>query len=321
MTEPLPPDLIAPLPGDGPTLPTTDYEVALESLNQWQIAWKKFRRHRLALVGSVIFGVMIFLAVFGPVLWPYNRLDLKPVTQSGGSPPGWLRSPFSLADPFGTDDGGRSVFVLTVNGARLSMLIGVGTTAIAVTIGVVIGSFAGFFGGRVDGFLMRFVDLMLTIPFLFVILVAARFFGAGDPIILTVIFGLLFWPGLARLVRALFLSLREQDFVAAARAVGVSDTRITFRHILPNALGPIIVSATLLVAAAIVTEAFVSFLNFGLKAQDISWGNALSRAQDVQSRGNWWWAFFPGMAIALTVTAINFMGDGLRDALDPRSRE
>jgi len=190
-----------------------------------------------------------------------------------------------------------------------------------VTIGVIVGSMAGFFGGRTDGFLMRFVDLMLTIPFLFVILVMARFFGAGDPIILTLIFGLLFWPGLARLVRALFLSLREQDFVQAARAVGVSDTRITFRHILPNALGPIIVSATLLVASAIVTEAFVSFLNFGLKATDISWGNALSNSQQYQVVGNWWWAFFPGMAIALTVTAINFMGDGLRDALDPRSRE
>jgi len=291
-----------------------DFEVALESLNQWQIAWRKFRRHRLALIGAVIIGLMIFLAIFGPIIWPYNRLDLKPVTHNGGNPP-------SLGEPFGTDAGGRSVFVLTVNGARLSMLIGLGTTFIAVTIGVVVGSMAGFFGGRVDGFLMRFVDLMLTIPFLFVILVAARFFGAGDPIVLTVIFGLLFWPGLARLVRALFLSLREQDFVQAARAVGVSDVRITFRHILPNALGPIIVSATLLVAGAIVTEAFVSFLNFGLKAQDISWGNALSSSQQYQVLGNWWWAFFPGMAIAVTVTAINFMGDGLRDALDPRSRE
>ena len=321
MTEPLPPDLLDPLLGATPPHPTADYEVALESLNQWQIAWRRFKRHRLALIGAGIFGVMIFLAILGPVIWPYDRLDLRRVTQYGGSPPGWLQHPFTLNDPFGTDDGGRSVFILTVNGARLSMLIGVGTTAIAVTIGVIVGSFAGFFGGRVDGLLMRFVDLMLTIPFLFVILVAARFFGAGDPIILTLIFGLLFWPGLARLVRALFLSLREQDFVQAARAVGVSDTRITFRHILPNALGPIIVSATLLVASAIVTEAFVSYLNFGLKAQDISWGNALSRAQSVQSAGNWWWAFFPGMAIALTVTAINFMGDGLRDALDPRSRD
>jgi ABC-type dipeptide/oligopeptide/nickel transport system permease subunit len=304
-----------------PPTPAEDFEVALESLNQWQIAWRRFRRHRLAMVGAAIFGVMVFLAIFGPMIWPYDRLDLHPVSHSGGDPPGWLRTPFTLADPFGTDRGGRSVFILTVNGARLSMLIGVATAVIAVTIGVLVGSIAGFFGGKIDGLLMRFVDFMLTIPFLFVILVAARFFGAGDPIVLTLIFGLLFWPGLARLVRALFLSLREQDFVLAARAVGVSDIRITFRHILPNALGPIIVSATLLVAGAIVTEAFVSFLNFGLKATDISWGNALSNAQDVQILGNWWWAFFPGMAIALTVTAINFMGDGLRDALDPRSKE
>jgi peptide/nickel transport system permease protein len=301
--------------------PAEDYEVALESLNQWQIAWRKFKRHRLALVGAGIFVVMILLAIFGPIIWPYDRLDLKPVTKSGGSPPGWLQNPPTLADPFGTDIGGRSVFVLVVNGARLSMAIGVFTAAIAVTLGVMVGSLAGFFGGKIDGFLMRFVDLMLCIPFLFVILVAARFFGQGDPISLILIFGFLFWPGLARLVRALYLSLREQDFVLAAKAVGVGDQRITFRHILPNALGPIIVSATLLVANAIITEAFVSFLNFGLKAQDISWGNALSNAQSVQVLGNWWWAFFPGMAIALTVIAINFMGDGLRDALDPRSRE
>ena len=300
---------------------TTDYEVALESLNQWQIAWRRFKRHKLAVVGAAIFGMMLFLAVFGPVIWPYDSLDLRPVSQYGGSPPGWLRTPPTLADPFGSDIGGRSVFVLVVNGARLSMAIGVATAFIAVTIGIIVGSVAGYFGGRVDGFLMRFVDLMLTIPFLFVILVAARFFGAGDPIVLIGIFGALFWPGLARLVRALYLSLREQDFVLAARAVGVGDARITFRHILPNALGPIIVSATLLVANAIITEAFVSFLNFGLKAQDISWGNALANAQSVQVNGNWWWAFFPGMAIALTVISINFMGDGLRDALDPRSRE
>jgi ABC-type dipeptide/oligopeptide/nickel transport system permease subunit len=308
-------------PLSAPPPATEDFEVALESLNQWQIAWRRYKRHRLAMVGAIIFGLMLFLAVFGPIIWPYDRLDLKRITHPGGDPPGWLRSPFSFAEPFGTDIGGRSVFVLTVNGARLSMLIGVATMFISVTLGVAVGSIAGYFGGWIDGLLMRFVDFMLTIPFLFVILVGARFFGAGDPIVLTLIFGLLFWPGLARLVRALFLSLREQDFVQAARAVGVSDIRITFRHILPNALGPIIVSATLLVAGAIVTEAFVSFLNFGLKATDISWGNALANAQSVQILGNWWWAFFPGMAIALTVIAINFMGDGLRDALDPRSKE
>jgi peptide/nickel transport system permease protein len=168
---------------------------------------------------------------------------------------------------------------------------------------------------------MRFVDLMLTIPFLFIILVAARFFGGGELVPLILIFGLLSWPGLARLVRALYLSLREQEFVQAAQAVGVGSLRIAFRHVLPNAVGPIIVSATLLVANAIILEAFVSYLNFGLKAQDISWGNALASSQQTIAVGNWWWPFFPGMAIALTVIAINFIGDGLRDALDPRSKE
>lgn len=292
---------------------TADHDVALESLSQFQLAWRRFRRHRLALVGLVIVAVMLGLAVFGPILWPYDQFDLSPVPSLQGLPP-------SFAEPFGTDFGGRSIYELVVNGARLSMLIGFGTMVIAVTLGILVGGIAGYFGGRIDGILMRFVDLLLAIPFLFIILVAARFFGAGDPLILLAIFGLLSWPGLARLVRALFLSLREQEFVQAAKAVGVGDMRIAFRHMLPNAMGPIVVTATLLVANAIILEAFVSFLNFGLKADALSWGNALARSQDTIVLGNWWWPFFPGIAIALTVIGINFMGDGLRDALDPRAR-
>jgi peptide/nickel transport system permease protein len=298
-----------------PTPGSADYEVALESLNQWQLAWRRFRRHRLAMVGLAIFAFMLFLAIFGPIIWPYDPLALR---SDLPGPQGF--TPVQMP-PMGSDGGGRSVWVLVANGARLSMLIGLSTMAIAVTIGVLVGGSAGFFGGRTDGFLMRFVDLMLTIPFLFIILVAARFFGGGELIPLILIFGLLSWPGLARLVRALYLSLREQEFVQAAKAVGVGNLRIAFRHILPNAIGPIIVSATLLVANAIILEAFVSYLNFGLKAQDISWGNALARSQQTIAVGNWWWPFFPGMAIALTVIAINFIGDGLRDALDPRSKE
>jgi ABC-type dipeptide/oligopeptide/nickel transport system permease subunit len=290
-----------------------DYEVTLKPLSQWQLAWRRFRKHRLAVVGSVMFGSMVLLAIFGPIIWPYDALDLRPVRGAAGNPP----SPESI---FGTDTLGRSVFELVVNGARLSMAIGVVTMLIAVTLGVTIGGLAGYFGGRIDNLLMRLVDLMLAVPFLFIILVAATFFGGGNPITLMIIFGVLSWPGLARLVRALFLSLREQEFVEAARAVGVGSLRITFRHMLPNALGPIIVSATLLVANAIVLEAFVSFLNFGLRSSDISWGTALSRSQTVLINGNWWWSFFPGMAIAVTVIAINFMGDGLRDAFDPRAR-
>jgi peptide/nickel transport system permease protein len=291
-----------------------DFEVSLVPLSQWQLAWRRFKKHRLALVGSVMVGLMVFIAIFGPLIWPYDPLDLATITRPGGDPPSW-------ANIFGTDYLGRSVYELVVNGARLSVAFGLVTMVIAVGVGVTVGVIAGFFGGWADGILMRLVDLMLAIPFLFIILVAASFFGGGDPVMLMVIFGLLSWPVLARLVRALFLSLREQEYVDAARAVGVRDRRIAFRHILPNALGPIIVSATLVAANAIILEAFVSYLNFGIRSTDISWGTALSASQGQLILGNWWWAFFPGMAIALMVIGINFMGDGLRDAFDPRAHE
>ena len=199
---------------------------------------------------------------------------------------------------------------MVVNGARISMIVGVFSTLIAGFIGVIVGTVSGYMGGKVDNVLMRLVDVLFAIPFLFVILVAARFFGHGDVNSLVVIFGLLSWALIARLVRASFLSLREADFVDAARAVGVGPTRIAFRHILPNALGPVIVAMTLLMAANIVLESFVSYLNFGISETQVSWGNALANAQNALSLGNWWWAFFPGAAIALTVIAINFVGDG-----------
>lgn len=296
---------------------SADFEVALASLNQWQLGWRRFRKHRMAVFGSSFLVVMIAIAILGPIVWPYDPTDIPNATVPGGDPP--TLDP--IANIFGTDFAGRSVLQLVIVGARISVSVGLFTMLIATTIGVTVGALAGFAGGRVDGTLMRFVDLMLAIPFLFVILVAARFFGGGDPVTLIVIFGLLFWPGLARLTRALYLSLREAEFVQAARAVGVSDVRITFRHILPNALGPIVVSATLIMAGAVVTEAFVSFLNFGIRATDVSWGNALSNSKGYLLQGNWWWPFFPGMALALTVIAVNFIGDGLRDALDPRSKE
>ena len=291
-----------------------DFEVSLEPLSQWQLAWMRFKKHRMAMVGSVMVGTMIFIAIFGPIIWPYDPLDLTRISRPGGDPP-------SAANIFGTDYLGRSVFELVVNGARLSVAFGLVTMVIATTIGVSVGMISGFFGGKVDYLAMRFVDLMLAIPFLFIILVAAAFFGGGDPLMLMIIFGLLSWPVLARLTRALYLSLREQEYVDAARAVGVGSWRIAFRHILPNALGPIIVSATLIVANAIILEAFVSFLNFGIRSTDISWGTALSASQGQLILGNWWWAFFPGMAIAFMVIGINFMGDGLRDAFDPRAHD
>jgi peptide/nickel transport system permease protein len=301
-------------PGLAPEVASADNEVALESLSQWQLAWRRFKRHRLALAGVVIFSTMLFVAVFGPVLAPFNPLFYPGALKPGGDPP-------SLAHIFGTASDGRDVFAMTVNGARISIAVGLGSMLIAGFVGVIVGATAGFAGGRVDNVLMRLVDVLFAIPFLFVVIVAAEFLGGGDVTAIIVIFGLLTWPLIARLVRAQFLTLRETDFVDAARAVGVSPTRIAFRHVLPNAMGPVIVAMTLLMASNIVLEAFVSYLNFGISATQVTWGNSLSNAQDALTLGNWWWAFFPGMAIALTVIAINFIGDGLRDALDPRSRE
>ena len=311
---------------EGEPPPVQDSEVALKSLSQWQLAARRFRRHRMAMVGVGIFVFMILVIIVIPIFQPYVFQNIPGSMRPGGMPPGEVqrlvggefRTELSI---FGTTGEGRDVFNLVVNGGRISFSVGLFSMLIAGFVGVIVGSIAGFFGGWVDNVLMRIVDVFFAIPFLFVILVAARFFGRGDVLSLVLIIGLLSWPLIARLVRASFLSLREADFVDAARAVGVGNLRIAFRHILPNALSPVIVAMTLLMANAIVLEAFVSFLGFGIRDTEISWGNALANAQEGIRFGNWWWAFFPGMAIALTVLSINFMGDGLRDALDPRSRE
>jgi peptide/nickel transport system permease protein len=302
---------------------TLDFEVQLESLNQWQLAWRRFRRHRLAVVGSAIFLGMVALAIIGPIFNPFDATSIGAPNKIvyAGRPPSWVSgqwSPLILMGETGSLQ--RDVFQLVINGARLSLLISVIATAISVAIGTIWGGVAGYFGGFLDTLLMRFVDAILSLPLLFVILVASKFLGSGSWVTVTAIFGLLGWGGIARLVRSQFLSLREEVFVDAARAVGVSDVRIIFRHILPNSLSPIIVSATLSIAGVIVGEAFVSYLGFGVDLTQPTWGNVLSNSLGFITQGNWWWPFFPGMAIVLTVLGINFMGDGLRDALDPRSQ-
>jgi peptide/nickel transport system permease protein len=293
-----------------------DYEVGLESLSQWQLAWRKFRKHRLALVGLGILIVLVAIAIVGPIFLPFDfqRVPNPDKIVPNGRPP-------SLTHLFGETGGlQRDVFQLVVNGARTSLFVGFSSMGIGVILGTLVGSLAGYFGGRLDNVLMRVVDVMLSLPLLFLILVASRFFGNGNVLLIVGIFGLFSWMGVARLVRSLFLSLREQEFVEAARAVGVGDRRIIFRHILPNAVSPIVVVASLIIAGNIIAEAFVSFLGFGISPTTPTWGNILTSAQTYISRGNWWWPLFPGFAIVLTVIAVNFVGDGLRDALDPRSR-
>jgi peptide/nickel transport system permease protein len=313
-----------------PTAPE-DYEVGLKSLNQWQLAWRKFRKHRLALIGLGIITVLIAVAIVGPVLMPFSFTDIPQPDQivTMGRPPFCAVfdanarncQSFALTHPMGETGGlQRDVLLLVVNGARTSLLIGFSSMAIGVLIGTIVGAIAGFMGGIVDNALMRLVDIMLSLPILFVILVASKFLGNGTVSMVIVIFGLLSWMGVSRLVRSLFLSIREREFVEAATAVGVTDRRIIFRHILPNAFSPIVVAASLIVAGNIISEAFVSFLGFGVDPTSPTWGNILSGGLQFIALGNWWWPLFPGLAIIITVLAVNFVGDGLRDAFDPRSR-
>jgi peptide/nickel transport system permease protein len=295
-----------------------DYEVNLKSLSQWELAWRKFRQHRLALLGLGIITALILSALVGPIFLPYSFDSIPKVEHivyAGEAP--------SLSHPFGQTGGlQRDVLTLVVNGGRSSLFLGFTSMIIAVVIGAIVGSIAGYVGGFVDNLLMRIVDIMLSLPLLFIILVVARFFqNAKDNIwSIILIFGLFGWMGVSRLVRSLFLSIREREFVEAARAVGVRDRRIIFKHILPNALSPIVVVASLIIGGNIIGEAFVSFLGFGINPTTPTWGNVLSNALNFILQGNWWWPFFPGLAIILTVLAVNFVGDGLRDAFDPRSR-
>jgi peptide/nickel transport system permease protein len=329
-TTPVPMPVAAEIVDPDPTK-AADYEVGLQSLNQWQLAWRKFRKHRLALIGSGLLTAIVLIAVIGPYLLPFDFKEIPQPDQvvQTGRPPFCIEYnsqardclKMGLAHPMGETGGlQRNVLTLVVNGARTSLLIGFVATAIGVLIGTIVGSIAGFAGGVVDNTLMRLVDIMLSLPTLFVILVAAKFLGNGTVTTVIVIFGLFSWMGVSRLVRSLFLSIREREFVEAAIAVGVRDRRIIFRHILPNAFSPIVVVASLLVAANIISEAFVSFLGFGVDPTSPSWGNILSGGLQFLALGNWWWPFFPGVAIIVTVLAVNFVGDGLRDAFDPRSR-
>jgi len=323
---PLVPEIIDPDPTRA-----VDYEVGLKSLNQWQLAWRKFRKHKLALIGLGLLAALVMIAVVGPVIMPFDFKDVPRPDQivQSGRPPlcvEWDAASKScisrgMVHPMGETGGlQRDVMMLVINGARTSLLIGFVSMAIGVFIGTFVGAISGFAGGVVDNLLMRLVDVMLSLPTLFVILVASKFLGNGTVSTVIVIFGLFSWMGVSRLVRSLFLSIREREFVEAALAVGVRDRRIIFRHILPNAFSPIVVVASLLVAGNIISEAFVSFLGFGVDPTSPTWGNILSGGLQFLALGNWWWPFFPGLAIIVTVLAVNFVGDGLRDAFDPRSR-
>lgn len=276
--------------------------------SQKRLATERFAQHRLALVSLVVLAVLGFLCAFAPLVSPYD--PEQPALLLIHEPP-------SAAHPLGTDALGRDLATRILHGGRVSLSVGVLAMVVAISLGTAVGVVAGYYGRWIDGALMRFVDMMFAFPRLFLLIIlGALFRGMTVPAIVLAL-GLLSWMTTARLVRASFLSLKTREFVEAARCIGVRDREIIFRHMLPNALAPIIVAATLGVAGAIIAESTLSFLGLGIQPPTPSWGNMLEDATSYMARAPWT-AFFPGMAIFLAVVAINFIGDGLRDALDPR---
>lgn len=271
---------------------------------------KRLGRHNLAVVGLIILVPMFLCAIFAPLISPHNPTepDLKHIL-----------APPTVSHPFGTDTLGRDVLSRVIYGSRISLLVGFVSVGIAVVIGMIIGAFSGYYGGVVDEIIMRFVDLMMCFPTFFLILAVI---AVLEPSIwnIMIVIGLTSWMGIARLVRAEILSIKHKEYVLATKALGFSESRIIVRHILPNALSPVYVVATLGIGGAILTESALSFLGIGIQPPTPSWGNILTQAKD-NIEVAWWLSLYPGLAIFLTVMGYNLLGEGLRDIFDPRRQD
>jgi peptide/nickel transport system permease protein len=300
----------------------TGQQMYREEQSMAQMVWRAFRRHKPAMVGLTIMIVLALAAILAPVISPYdpNKTELSRMLEKP-SAEHWM----------GTDELGRDLLTRILYGGRISLSIGVMAMSLAVVVGALVGGLAGYYGGWVDNILMRFTDMMLAFPQLFILIILAiairqlpieRLRGTAMASVLSIVFviAILAWMQVARLVRASFLSLKEKEFTEASRCLGVPNWRIMLRHLLPNALSPIIVAATFRVATSIITESGLSYLGFGVQPPAATWGNMLKNAQTLMTRAPWT-AIFPGLMIFITVIAINFIGDGLRDALDPYKTE
>lgn len=310
-----------------PATPTEAAPVRLQTMPESKAPWRKtvgrFLRHRMALTGTLIMvGLLVYIVAGSLVFSEADANRAEPAMQRAA--PSWEH-------PFGTDTTGRDLLARTIYGGQISLVIGLFAVVVSVTVGTFIGALTGYFGGLIDMALMRITEAMLSIPSLLLLLVLAKLFAnevgdltvvgrtfSGSVVVIIMVIGLTSWMYLARIVRSSFLQIKEMEFVTAARAAGASNAWIIRQHVLPNAMAPIIVAATLGVAQSILREAYISFLGFGVRQPTASWGNIIQAAHKDFENAPWLW-IFPGVLIVLTVMSINFIGDGLRDALDPRA--
>lgn len=276
----------------------------------WTDAMRRLRRNRMAVWSGLLLILVIYSAVFAPWLTPYSYEEQ--LLENAFAPP-------SFQHPFGTDFHGRDLLTRVLYGGRLSIAVGIVATIVSLTIGVFVGAFSGYIGGKVDEAIMRFVDVMYSLPYMFLVILLITVFGR-HLILLFVALGAVLWLTIARIVRGQVLSLKEKEFVESARAMGARTPRILAQHLVPNLMGPVIVYSTLTVPAVMLQEAFLSFLGLGVQPPQSSWGLlAAQGAQYINALAiNWWLILFPSLALALTLFCLNFLGDGLRDALDPR---
>lgn len=280
-----------------------------EIISPFKLVLRRFRRNKLAVAALFILVILILLAAFAPFFTPYGRDDIDFTA---------TKKPPNSAHVFGTDELGRDVYTRLLYGGRISLSVGIVAVVIEVLIGVLLGGIAGYYGGKIDSIIMRFTDIFMCFPFLIIAITVVAILGPSIYNVMLVI-GLLGWTGIARIVRGQILSLREQEFMEAAEALGLSDRRKIIRHLLPNTMASIIVYSTISIAAAILTEAALSFLGLGVSPPTPSWGNMLESAKKLYVIKNQWWLWIPpGLAIFITVMSLNVLGDGLRDALDPK---
>ena len=294
-----------------------DTRKAIEGRSPWLLAWQRLRRDRVAMISLVVIVLIILMAIFAPLATAVTGHPVDEQYRQTGLTADGLPTPPSGEFWLGTDDLGRDIFVRIAYGARVSLLVGVVATALTVVIGVIVGLAAGFLGGVVDTLLARLIDVVLSIPF---ILVAVALVSITGPSLLVtvLVIGFFSWASVARIVRGQVLSLREREFVEAARSLGASDSRIMFVDIMPNVLAPVIVYASLLIPVVIIVEATLSFLGLGLPPPTADWGGMISDSQNYYTVA-WWFVVFPGLALVITTLAFNLFGDGVRDAFDPRA--